>query len=121
MLFLSVSHFENPVFDQWKEIDACFVPTRACKEVEGKIKTQNLVVVTGHSGSGKSAIIQHLALKYKDRGWIVKPLKGVKEMINYCQDHSYSLKSTLFVLNDPIGKYSFDEYVESMCKTAYFL
>lgn len=38
--------------------------------------------MTGHSGSGKSAIIQHIALKYRERGWSVKPIKGVEDIVN---------------------------------------
>lgn len=104
-----VSRFENAVFDQTKKDDVLFIITRAYKEVESKIKTQNLVTVTGHSGSGKSAIIQHIALKYKDQGWIVKPFIGVREMIKYILEEECSIKSTLLVLNDPIGKDSFDK------------
>lgn len=60
----------------------------------------------GHSGSGKSAIIQHIALKYRSQGWIVKPIYEVRELINSCMlIHS----KTLFVLNDPIGKESVDD------------
>uniref|UniRef100_A0A8W8NY75 Novel STAND NTPase 3 domain-containing protein n=4 Tax=Magallana gigas TaxID=29159 RepID=A0A8W8NY75_MAGGI len=103
------SPFENAVFEQWKEDDASFFSTRACKEVESKIINQNLVIVTGHSGSGKSAIIQHIALKYKDQGWIVKRLKGVMEMIKYILEEECDLNSTILVLNDPIGKDSFDK------------
>lgn len=103
-----VLRFEKAVLDQWKEEDDYFFPTRACKEVESKIKNQNLVIVTGHSGSGKSAIIQHIALKYKDEGWIVKPVNNVKEMIDVglLQNSSTNM---LFVSNDPIGYYAFDE------------
>nr|XP_034321896.1 uncharacterized protein LOC105338389 isoform X2 [Crassostrea gigas] len=111
-----VSRSENAVFDKWKQDDAYFVSTKAYKEVESKIKSQNLVIVTGHSGSGKSAIIQHIALKYKDRGWIVKRFKGIREMINTCLEHEYSLKFALFVLNNPIGKYSFDEISHDLWK-----
>uniref|UniRef100_A0A8W8J8K4 C1q domain-containing protein n=1 Tax=Magallana gigas TaxID=29159 RepID=A0A8W8J8K4_MAGGI len=66
------SRSEKAVFDQWEEDDSYFVSTKACEEVENRIKSKNLVVVAGHSGSGKSAIIQHIALKYKKQGWTVE-------------------------------------------------
>nr|XP_034322220.1 ankyrin-1 isoform X1 [Crassostrea gigas] len=104
-----VLRFEIAVLHQWREDETFFFPTRACKEVEKKIKNQNLVIVTGHSGSGKSAIIQHIALKYKDQGWIVKSLTGVMEMRKYILNQERYLNSTILVLNDPIGKDSFDK------------
>lgn len=64
--------------------------------------------MTGHSGSGKSAIIQHIALKYRERGWSVKPIKGVEDIVNAFPSNEIDEKK-LFVLNDPIGKESFDE------------
>ncbi|XP_052694853.1 uncharacterized protein LOC128173180 isoform X1 [Crassostrea angulata] len=104
-----VLRFEIAVLDQWREDDTFFFSTRASKEVESKIENQNLVIVTGHSGSGKSAIIQHIALKYKYQGWIVKSWKGVKEMKKYILEEECDLNSTILVLNDPIGKDSFDK------------
>lgn len=62
--------------------------------------------MAGHSGSGKSAIIQHIALKYRCQEWIVRPIYNVKELIN---DSLLIQSKTLFVLNDPIGKESIDE------------
>ncbi|XP_065924973.1 uncharacterized protein [Magallana gigas] len=104
-----VLRFENAVLDQWREDNTFFISTRACKEVESKLENQNLVIVTGHSGSGKSAIIQHIALKYKDQGWIVKSFKDVREMIKYILEPECYLNSTILVLNDPIGKDTFDK------------
>ncbi|XP_065924965.1 serine/threonine-protein phosphatase 6 regulatory ankyrin repeat subunit B isoform X3 [Magallana gigas] len=104
-----VLRFENAVLDQWREDDTFFISTRACEKVESKLENQNLVVVTGHSGSGKSAIIQHIALKYKDQGWIVKSFKDVREMIKYILEPECYLNSTILVLNDPIGKDTFDK------------
>lgn len=109
LFFLSVLRSENAGFKKWRENDTHFFSTRACKEVKSKIINQNLVITTVHSGSGKSAIIQHIALKYKDQGWIVKLFQDVRKMIKTCLEHEYPLEFTLFVLNDPLGKDSFDE------------
>lgn len=85
-----------------------FIQTKAFKEVEKNAITKSPVIVTGHSGPGKSAIIQHITLKYWKRGWRVKPIKVVEDIVN-----AFSSKETyepmLFVLNDPIGKGSFNE------------
>lgn len=81
--------------------------TKACREVEQLIKNQNLVIVTGHSGSGKSAIIKHIALKYRRQGWLVKLVYGVQDILNLYQ--SVLQNKTIFVLNDPIGQSVLDE------------
>ena len=76
--------------------------------VENKTASQNLVIVTGHSGSGKSAIIQHVALKYREKGWIVKPVKDIEDIANTPFVRN-NLTNILFVFNDPLGKESLDE------------
>ena len=65
--------------------------------------------MTGHSGSGKSAIIQHIALKYRKQGWVVKPIYKVEEMHNTFKSGNFKQHKSLFVFNDPIGKESYDE------------
>lgn len=52
------------------------------------------------------AIVQHIALKYRSQGWIVRPIYEVRELIN---DSLPITNKTLCVLNDPIGKESVDE------------
>lgn len=86
-----------------------FVPTKAYDKVANEIKSHNLVIVSGHSESGKSAIIQHIALTYRREGWNVKPLSCVQELINTCLQGKRLKKTTLMILNDPFGKESFDE------------
>ena len=58
--------------------DEMFVPTTANEKVESLIKAKNLVIVAGHSGCGKTAIVQHIALKYRKNGWVVKPVDAVE-------------------------------------------
>lgn len=95
---------------QWQEDNEHFVETKASKEVERLINCQNIAVVTGHSGSGKSAIVHHIALKYRNQGWKVKPVYTVKEIIETINSStSVQENKVLFVFNDPIGKESFDE------------
>lgn len=96
-------------FDPWENDDRYFVSTRASKEVETITKKQNLVIVTGPSGSGKSAIIQHIALQYRKQDWTVKPVKKVEEIVNAFSEKVMLESKLLFVFNDPIGKESFDE------------
>ncbi|XP_052703932.1 uncharacterized protein LOC128180109 [Crassostrea angulata] len=100
---------EEVIFDQWKQDDVDFISTKACEEVEKIIKSRNLVIVGGHSGSGKSAIIQHIALKYRERGWTVKRVKKVEDIVDEYYSRRYQKDKTVCVFNNPLGKESFDE------------
>nr|XP_022308640.1 uncharacterized protein LOC111114568 isoform X2 [Crassostrea virginica] len=102
------TEYENSIFNQWAQDDACFYPTKAAKQVENMIKHNNLVVVTGHSGYGKSAIIQHIALEYRKQGWTVKPVYTFEEIHTAYKSESFQKERSMFVFNDPIGKESFD-------------
>ncbi|XP_065924950.1 serine/threonine-protein phosphatase 6 regulatory ankyrin repeat subunit B-like [Magallana gigas] len=103
------SPLDKAIFQQWQEDNSQFVSTRACKEVEKRIESQNLVIVIGNSGSGKSAIIQHIALRYRVKGWTVKPVYNVKEITATYSSVDVLQSKILFVFNDPIGNESFDE------------
>lgn len=101
------SQRDEDIFEQWREDDTLFISTKACEEVERLTRNQNLVVVAGNSGSGKSAIIQHIALKYRSEGWVVKLVDEVKDIHKLYS--SVSQNKSIFVLNDPIGKMILDE------------
>lgn len=119
MLYLLESLHERTLFKQWKEDNRTFVSTRACKEVEKLIKSQNLVVVTGNSGSGKTAIIQQIALSYMSQGWTVKPVYSVKDIIDATSRKiavGEPQNRILFVFNDPFGNEYFDEIKYNLWK-----
>lgn len=98
------------LIEQWKEDNKHFVETKASKEVENLTNSQNLVIVTGDVGSGKSAIMINIALKYRNEDWTVKPVKKVKYMIDIMNSSKFNLqKKYFFVLDNPIGIESFDE------------
>lgn len=100
---------DQALIKQWEEDNKPFVETEASKEVERLIDCQNIVIVTGHTGSGKSAIVHHSALKYKRQGWNIKPVRTVMEMMQTINSPSNTMKSkVLLVFDDPIGKESFE-------------
>lgn len=101
------SHLDQAIFKQWEQENKRFIPSNACKEVEKKTEDKNLVIV-GQSGSGKTAIIQHVALKYMEKRWIVKPVKDIEDFATVLLNGN-DFKNTLFVFNDPLGKESLDE------------
>lgn len=107
----SESQLDKDNFEQWREDNKFFISTKACGKVERLTRNQNLMIVAGNSGSGKSAIIQHIALKYRSEGWVVKLVSEVKEIPNLYS--SVIQNKTLFVLNDPIGKSVLDEIAYS--------
>lgn len=107
------STLERDTFEQWQKDIGLFVSTRACEEVENKVKSQNLVIVAGHSGYGKSTIIKHIALEYRRKGWIVKLVTEVTEIINVYSSNQFSENRTIFILEDPIGKDYLDEIAYS--------
>lgn len=99
-LFCTASCLDLEVIKQWQEEDKQFVETKASKEVERLIKCQNIVMVTGHTGSGKSAILHHVALKYRSQGWNVKQVRKVNGMIEMFDSSKIDIdRGTLFVLN----------------------
>lgn len=109
-LFCTEFCLDREVIEQWQEEDKQFVETKASKEVERLINCQNIVMVTGHTGSGKSAILHHVALKYRSQGWNVKQVCTVMDMIKMFNSSKFDIdRGTVFVLNDPLGKDSFDE------------
>nr|XP_022295696.1 uncharacterized protein LOC111105620 isoform X2 [Crassostrea virginica] len=97
------------LFREWQREDKFFVSTRACKEIERQIKTKNFVVVAGHSGYGKSAIVHHIAVDYRAKRWYVKPVEKVDEIKEAYRNEDFRKGETLFVLNDPFGKHVLDE------------
>lgn len=102
---------ESIIIEQWVQENERFISTNACREVEKYFASHNLVIVAGHSGSGKSAIIQHIALNNRSQGFNVKPIDSVNEVIKliFLNEVSEKQMRTVYVLNDPIGKGSFDE------------
>ena len=73
------------------------------------IEVKRYVIVTGHSGSGKSAIIQHISLKYRKTGWAVKPVENIEQIIKAYESKDFEENMTLFVINDPIGNEVFED------------
>lgn len=111
------SQIDKAIFDQWGQEDSYFILTKACTEVEKNIKRKNLVIVAGHSGSGKSAIIQHIALKHIEQGWTIRRIQKVEDIRKEYSSSRFQKDRTMFVLNDPFGKESFDEISNNSWKT----
>ena len=79
-----------------------FVPTKASKEVK-KMSSAS------HSYCGKTAIVQHIALRYRRHDWLIKPVDTVIEIKEAYTFKDYIKNNTMFVFNDPIGEESLSE------------
>ena len=118
--------YESDTFEGWLHEDENFVPTRASEKVENMVKIKNLAIVAGHSGCGKTAIVQHIALKYRKNGWVVKPVDEVEDIKIAYESEKFIKNKTIFVINDPIGKECLNEILYNTWKNneqmlTYFL
>ena len=124
MNFFFSEKFDRDIFENWQQEDDQFVSTKASENVEHMTKSKILVIVAGHSGSGKSAIIQHIALKYKQKGWVVDPVDTVEEIKDVYTSGNFIENKTVFVFHDPIGKESYNKLLYTSSKkyehTLYF-
>lgn len=101
---------DQGIIGEWEKDNTLFVETKASKIVEKLTEKQNLVIVMGHPGSGKSTVLHHIALKHRSQGWNVKPINKVTDIMQFMNSSEMNLdRRTVFVLNDPIGKETFDE------------
>ncbi|XP_065938642.1 uncharacterized protein [Magallana gigas] len=111
------SQIEKDIFDQWQQEDSCFISTKAFEEIEKIVKSKNMVIVAGHSGSGKSAIIQRIGLKYRKQDWTVRRVKKVEDILDEYSSSQFKKDKTICVFNDPLGKESFDEILNNSLQT----
>ncbi|XP_062615390.1 uncharacterized protein LOC134277119 [Saccostrea cucullata] len=99
------------IISTWKEEDDKYYETSGCKYTERLVDSKSIVTIVGPSGCGKSAMAQHIALKYKDRGWMIIPISDIEEF--------YKLVDTnvpvnqMYVLHDPLGKESINDILLS--------
>ncbi|XP_062610995.1 uncharacterized protein LOC134272844 [Saccostrea cucullata] len=89
----------------WEEEDKVFVEINASVTVENFIKEHPCVVVVGHPGSGKSAIIHHIALKMGKQGFSIIPINRPEEIMTFHDRRNQQV----FVVDDPCGEYSVND------------
>lgn len=77
------------------------VETPTMVKVEAKILENNAVVVKGHTGSGKSSTIRHVAIQLQnEKGFQIIPADSANQVK---QNHD-SIRKQVFVLDDIFGK-----------------
>lgn len=100
MFFFTAHHDEY--IQEWKRDGETFVKTRATEHVLYSLDQENCVVVTGESGSGKSAIIHFVALQLKEKHFfeIIPFVTGPQAIIHYFNPR----RKQVFVIDDICGK-----------------
>ncbi|VDI08125.1 Hypothetical predicted protein, partial [Mytilus galloprovincialis] len=69
------------------------------------LESENIVVIIGQSGSGKSATARNVALRWITYGYDVVPVESVEQILEYrCKE-----TKQIFVIDDAVGKYSTNE------------
>lgn len=99
--------YQKEYIEDWRKDEETFLETKAANTVGERIKTQNIVVVTGSSGSGKSSIVHHIAfeLQRTEKYDIIPVLEGPTDIIK----HFHRGRKQVFVVDDVCGK-------EGICK-----
>ncbi|CAC5410070.1 unnamed protein product [Mytilus coruscus] len=94
----------NREIQEWKNDEATFLETRATKHILTSLLSNDVIIVTGSSGCGKSSNIHHAALYLHERfGYEIIPvLTGPSDIINYNNEN----KKQVFVEDDICGKES---------------
>ncbi|XP_071178356.1 uncharacterized protein [Mytilus edulis] len=88
--------------ETWTEGDKMFIETNGAKSVLKCIKENGCVVVTGSSGTGKSSLMRHVALRMQEEGYVILPVTNPEKIIKWCNPS----KKILFVVDDFCGTYT---------------
>ncbi|XP_076072691.1 uncharacterized protein LOC143044521 [Mytilus galloprovincialis] len=93
------------ILDQWQKNDEYFVETKAAKHVLKCIQKNSCVTITASSGVGKTATLQHVALKMAEEGYDVLLVTNPQNIIEFYNPN----QKTLFVIDDFCGTYSINK------------
>ncbi|XP_076108937.1 uncharacterized protein LOC143076925 [Mytilus galloprovincialis] len=93
--------------EQWKEDDHTFVSIEAEKEVMETILTESCTIIIGNSGTGKSFLSRHVALKMMKQGYIVIPCDNPGDIRQWFKPG----RKTLFVFDDVCGRYTLNQQI----------
>ncbi|XP_063404394.1 uncharacterized protein LOC134687865 [Mytilus trossulus] len=90
----------------WKMTNVYFVETRAAKHVLECVQENSCVTITASNGVGKTAIIQHVALKMADRGYNIMLVTAPNDIVKFYNPN----QKTLFVMDNFCGIYSINQF-----------
>ncbi|VDI73092.1 Hypothetical predicted protein [Mytilus galloprovincialis] len=99
------------VLEEWKMNNSNFVQTRAANYVLKCVQENSCVTITGSSGVGKTATLQHVALQMADDGYNVILITDSHDIVKFYNPN----QKTLFVIDDFCGTYSMNmSYLNSL-------
>ncbi|VDI23911.1 Hypothetical predicted protein [Mytilus galloprovincialis] len=103
--------------EEWIKDDALFVDTRAARYTLSSLQSNNCLLVTGSSGTGKSFIVHHIALHLLNKeGYEIIPfVTGPSDIIHYYDPK----KKQVFVVDDICGKESINIQIIELWKSYY--
>lgn len=90
---------------EWKNDDKRFFETHNFPAMLQRVKNQPFVTFVGSPGSGKSATVHHIALKLKEEGYEIFPIKEIEHIETYWDNKN----SQVFVIEDVFGKFKVDD------------
>lgn len=104
--------YEHDILE-WKKDDEAFFESHNFPAMLQRVKNQPFVTFVGSPGSGKSATVRHIALKLKEEGYDILPIKDIEHIYRYCHPRN----PQVFVIDDVFGKFGFkDNYLEKVNK-----
>lgn len=98
---------------KWEEEECVFLETHNFPSMLEKIRTQSYLTFVGTQGSGKSAIIHHIALKLRKEGYDILPIREIKDIETYCDPNN----PQVFVIDDVVGVFGLDmSAFDALCR-----
>jgi energy-coupling factor transporter ATP-binding protein EcfA2 len=92
------------VLEDWKPEMDVFYETMGTAKVLDKIWKNNIVMIIGNSGEGKSATMKYASFLLKNEGFEVIPVSSANDI----PFQRFSDRKQLFVIDDIFGKYRLD-------------
>ncbi|XP_052078122.1 uncharacterized protein LOC127716078 [Mytilus californianus] len=101
-----VQEFEKETLTYWACKLEKFVKTRAADVIYDNTKTQNVILIVGPTGIGKSNNAYYAAFRLKEEvGYTILPVRKLGDITTY---HIPGTKQ-IFIIDDFIGKYAVDK------------
>ncbi|CAG2256316.1 unnamed protein product [Mytilus edulis] len=97
----NIAEANASLVETWLQDDESFYETKGSQHVYDKVKDCCCIVVTASSGLGKTAIIRHIAFKFKLEGFEIVPVESPEDIIIYKTN-----KKQVFLIDDVLGKYN---------------
>ena len=101
-VFILEQHFR--IIENWTHQEENFIETEAFRHSFSECLHSSFITIVGNSGSGKSAIAYHIALKLNKEGYNILPVTSLEEVQRFWDPH----KKQLFVCDDPLGTETLD-------------